>query len=98
MGYNKSGAKIASNAYGAPYGKNARLLFGRDERFLLVEVQPQSPQNTESVFWKRWNYSNGYAIFKSLRGTYSIRLYYSVSSPYKCFVCKRSTTTRLAFP
>ena len=64
MGYNKSGAKIASNAYGAPYGKNAHLLFGRDERFLLVEVLPQSPQNTESVFWKRWNNSNGYAILQ----------------------------------
>lgn len=47
MRYNKSGAKIASNAYGAPYGKNAHLLFGRDERFLLVEVLPQSPQNTK---------------------------------------------------
>ena len=47
MRYNKSGAKIASNAYGAPYGKNANLLFGRDERFLLVEVLPQSPQNTK---------------------------------------------------
>ena len=47
MGYNKSGAKIASNAYGAPYGKNAHLLFGRDERFLLIGVLPQSPQNTK---------------------------------------------------
>ena len=44
--YTKFGIIVASNAYGAPYGKNAHLRFGRDERFLLVEALPQSPQNT----------------------------------------------------
>ena len=47
---------VASNAYGAPYGKNAHLRFGRDERFLLVKALPQSPQNTGSCSGNAGNF------------------------------------------
>ena len=33
--------KVASNAYGAPYAKNAHFCFGRLERFLLVGKYPK---------------------------------------------------------
>lgn len=36
--------------------------------FLLVEALPQSPQNTFSVFWKRWNNPAATRFFKSLYG------------------------------
>ena len=36
---------MASNAYGAPYAKNAQIRPGGFERFLLVEAPPQAPVN-----------------------------------------------------
>ena len=41
----KFGIKLASNAYGAPYAKNAHFRPGGAARFLLVEAPPQSPAN-----------------------------------------------------
>ena len=41
--YAKFGAKAASNAYVAPYAKNAHFRSGGSARFLLVEAPPQSP-------------------------------------------------------
>ena len=38
------------------------------EGFLLVEALPQSPQNTESVFWKRWRIPAATRFCKSLNG------------------------------
>ena len=47
------------------------------EGFLLVEALPQSPQNTESVFWKRWKVPAATRFCKSLNGYQ--RPYFSVS-------------------
>ena len=38
---NLAATKVASNAYGAPYAKNAHFCFGRFERFLLVGKSPK---------------------------------------------------------
>ena len=35
---------------------------------MLVEALPQSPQNTESVFWKRWKVPAATRFCKSLNG------------------------------
>ena len=38
---NLAATKVASNAYGAPYAKNARFCLGRLEHFLLVGKSPK---------------------------------------------------------
>ena len=45
--------------------------------FMLVGALPQSPQNTESVFWKRWKVPAATRFCKSLNGYQ--RPYFSVS-------------------
>ena len=42
---NLAATKVASNAYGAPYAKNAHFRPGGAARFLLVEAPPQTPVN-----------------------------------------------------
>lgn len=48
--YTKFGIIVASNAYGAPYAKNAHFRFGGSAHFLFVEAPPQSPAN-KKLFW-----------------------------------------------
>ena len=42
---NLAATQVASNAYGAPYAKNAHFRFGGSAHFLFVEAPPQSPAN-----------------------------------------------------
>lgn len=57
--------------------ENPHFCESGNEGFLLVEALPQSPQNTESVFWKRWKVPAATRFCKSLNGYQ--RPYFSVS-------------------
>ena len=65
--YTKFGTIVASNAFVYTNTKSPHFCESGNEGFLLVEALPQSPQNTESVFWKRWKNPAATRFCKSLK-------------------------------